>query len=459
MYWINAARSEEFLGRESNAFTGYLEAAKILFREEDYIELAAILPVVERLNPEDPGVLGLKAKVAFGEERYDESESDLKQVLDSATEDSSIYYLYGLLLAMRGERREADRYLEKAAELEPDYYLYWFRLGENRHLLGLEAEDAIMRALELSGEDIWVLNLAGLIHLEHDRNEAAFEVLRRAYEQSDADEDSDKEEYEDIAINYSEALFRTGRLDQAYKILEDWEGTSRVLNQLGNLRSRDGDFEAACDVYERAARQEPEDRDITLNWAAACIEADRILQAEELLARILESGPDSGAYNLMGNAARIKGEYLRADAAFDEALRTDPKNLDAALNLVDVRILRGRFQDAKETIETYLSGVTHPRLESLKETIREKTELEIVCDVCGRSWIVERNPAEQPPLRLLGELPDESPAGKCPECGKVLCIGCAKETLEDGRFHCPDCHTPLKLASDQLRLIVSRYLP
>jgi tetratricopeptide (TPR) repeat protein len=459
MYRINGARCHEFVGERENALNGYLEAAKMLFREEDYVELSGLLPHVERLAPGNPEVLALQGKIAFGEGRYGDADESLAKVIEAGSVDSSVYYLYGILLAQRGERPEANECLERATQLEPDYYLYWFRLGESRHISGEDAETAVLRALELAPDDMWVLNLAGLIHLENQRDEASLALLAGAYGQAEGSDDSDSTEFDDIIANYSEALFRTGDRDRAYELLRSRTETAPLLNQLGNLHSRDGDFESAAAAYERAVRIAPGDKTILMNCAAACIESDRVLRAEEILARILEDEHDSGAYNLMGNAALIKGEYARADAAYCEALKADPANKDAAINLACLQADRSEYEDARTTITKHLSGIDTPRLAAVRERVRHETELEIVCCRCERVWKVDKNIADQPPLRLRGELPDESPAGQCPQCGNVYCISCAKATLSEGRFQCADCGESLKLSSEHIKLIVARYVP
>ena len=459
MYRLNGARCHEFVGDREKALSGYLEAAKMLFREEDYVELSGLLPHVERLAPGNPDVMALKAKIAFGEERYDDSQECLARVIEAGSTDSSVYYLHGILLAQQGRRAEANECFEKATEIEPDYYLYWFRLGESRHLSGEDAEAAVQRALELAPNDMWILNLSGLIHLENHRDETSLALLADAFGQTEGSDDPESVEFDDIVANYSEALFRTGDRDRAYELLRSRSETAPLLNQLGNLLSRDGDYERAAFTYERAARLAPGDRTILLNCAAACIESDRVLRAEEILGRILEDEHDSGAYNLMGNAALIKGEYARADAAYNEALKADPSNKDAAINLACLQVDRSNYEDARTTIEKHLSETESPRLTAVKEKVRQETELEIVCCRCERMWKVDKNIADQPPLRLRGELPDESPAGQCPQCGKVFCISCAKATLAEGRFQCMDCGVSLKLSSEHLKMIVARYVP
>ena len=54
--------------------------------------------------------------------------------------------------------------------------------------------------------------------------------------------------------------------------------------------------------------------------------------------------------------------------------------------------------------------------------------------------------------------PDDSPAGACPSCGKIFCIACRKDQLQDSRFTCPDCGEGLKLSDNRLRYLVRLHL-
>ena len=457
VYRINAARSWENLEDERKALDAYLGAARLLFREEEYGELSGILPQIERLDSENREGLAIRGKLAFGEGRYEEAERDLEAVLEPGCTDSSVFYIYGILLTQRGEREMAAGFFEKATELEPDYYLYWFRRGENEHMLGLDSEDSIKQALELEPEDKWALNLAGLISLEKDETAGALERLKKAYSQVEMIEDTFKVEDEDVIINYSEALYRSGEVSTAIDLLTPVRDNPMLLNQLGNILSHETEFERAIEAYERAMRLAPGERNIHLNCAAACIEVDRVHRAEEILSSVLESGDDAVAYNLMGNAAQIKGEPQRSEAAYLQALALDRSYEDAAINLADLRVQLGKYAGAKEIIDAFLPDSTHQRLIKLKERVRDETEVDLLCSACERKWTVEKHIETQPRLKIRGELSDEAPAGICPECGKIFCVGCAKTSLREGRFFCGECDQPLKLSTDHLKLIVSRY--
>ena len=62
----------------------------------------------------------------------------------------------------------------------------------------------------------------------------------------------------------------------------------------------------------------------------------------------------------------------------------------------------------------------------------------------------------QPPLHVRGEPPAEAPAGRCPTCQKVYCVGCASAHLRDMRFFCPDDEEFLRLSDDSLRWLFAR---
>ncbi|MBN1685271.1 MAG: tetratricopeptide repeat protein [Spirochaetales bacterium] len=458
IYRINAARMWESMGETEKALDDYLKAARLLFREEGYAELSGILPQIERLDAGNLEALAIRGKLAFSEGQFEEAEKAFDTALAGKSDDSSLHYLYGMLLAQRGEREKAAGYFEKATELEPDYYLYWFRRAENEHLLNQSPQASLERALELAPDDKWVLNLAGLVELEHERNPRALGLLSRAYSQVKKDGEILDPDNEDIYINYAEALCRSGNASEAVSLLSPGRDRPAIINQIGNIFSRQGDYEEAVNAYERAIRLDPDNRDLRLNCAAACIEADRILRAEEILGSLLDSREDASAYNLMGNAAQIKGELKRAEAAYLRALTIDRGHEEAAVNLADLQVRLGKFEEANGTIHTYLSESSHPRLGALIDKVKKETEVEICCAACGRKWTSAKETEAGARLKIRGELPDEAPAGMCPACGNVYCVGCAKTSLNKGRFFCLDCEEPLRLLTDPLKVIVSRYV-
>ncbi len=76
----------------------------------------------------------------------------------------------------------------------------------------------------------------------------------------------------------------------------------------------------------------------------------------------------------------------------------------------------------------------------------------------GREWWAPKDLPPQPGLMVRGEPPADAPAGRCPVCKKVFCVGCASAHLRESRFYCPDCGEHLKLSDDSLRWLLARRL-
>lgn len=455
IYRINAARCLEQIGKGGEAFEEYLAAATLLFRDEDYDEVSAILSRLEAMDGGRSEVKALRAKVLFQDGELAAAGKLFMELVDQNSEDSSIYYMYGLILSSRNDRAEAEKYLRRATDLEPEFYLYWFRLAETLHLLGRDPAVAISRARELAPDDRWVLNLAGLLALEEKNPSQAETYLARAFHSAENDS---QESDSDIIINYSEAMYQNGKQEEALSVLDAAGDRVELLNHQGNLYARGGRFEDAVSSYEKALRMSPSELDILLNCAAACVEADMVHRADEILSRVLEAEPTARAYTLTGHVAQKKGEYRRAESAYREALSLGPDNYDMVLNLVDLQVIRGMYEEARSIFTDHIEPTAGPRAKRVWDTIRDATELKLTCGKCGQEWWAPKEAKAQDRLRIQGELPDESPAGKCPECGEVYCIACAKQTLRDGRFHCDCCDVPLRLTGDHLKIVVKRYV-
>jgi predicted RNA-binding Zn-ribbon protein involved in translation (DUF1610 family) len=98
----------------------------------------------------------------------------------------------------------------------------------------------------------------------------------------------------------------------------------------------------------------------------------------------------------------------------------------------------------------------HARVKPLLERIRAEHEERLSCATCGREWWVPRELPPQPSIRIRGEPPADAPAGRCPQCGKIYCVGCASAHLRDMRFVCPDCGELLKLNEDSLKWLLAK---
>jgi len=451
----NAARALEQAGRREEAVQMYLRAARRLFAEEAFDELSLVVPRVRTLAPEDPEVRALEAKMMYREGKTEEAFTILRRLEDDGSADSAVHYLLGIILTGRGARAEALPRLARAAALEPEFPLYQFRLAETEHLLGIDPREPLERARSLAPLDPWVNNLEGQLRMEAGDHAGAVAFLSAARNAAPTEEI--------ICLNLSEALARSGRGAEALEVIDGYargaEENARTANQRGNILALMGDKQSAVREYEKAIRMDPQNPAYKENCAAACIELDMVHRAEELLAQVEPDHPSASVYNLLGQVAALKGERARAELAYSAGLEREPGNPDISVNLALLQRERGRHDAARDLLLSVLSAHPgHARARSLLERIRAERELRIQCATCGREWWVPRDLPPQPALRVRGEPPPEAPAGRCPACRKVYCVGCASAHLREMRFYCSDDGEYLKLSEDSLKWLLARAL-
>jgi tetratricopeptide (TPR) repeat protein len=451
----NAARALEHAGRGKEAAELYARAARRLFAEEAFDELSLVIPRLRALAPGDPETLALEAKMQYREGKTAEALVILRRLEDEGSTDSAVHYLIGLTLSEKGARAEALSRFTRAAELEPEYPLYHFRVAETLHMLGRDPRESLARARSLAPADPWANNLEGQLRMEAGDPLGAIGFLRAALEAAPNEEV--------IGVNLSEALSQAGQGAEALEALSAVEAaageTARIANQRGNVLARSKDYPGAVREYEKAIRLDADNAVYKENCAAACIELDMVHRAEELLAQIEPDHPTASVYNLLGQVSVLKGERSRAELAFSAALERDRGNPDIAVNLALLYRDLGRHEAARDLLLSVLaSHPSHARAGPLLDRLRAEREIRLECATCGREWWVPRNIPPQPSLRIRGEPPADAPAGRCPACSKVYCVGCASAHLREMRFFCPDDDEYLKLSEDSLKWLLARAL-
>jgi len=462
LYLGNLARVLERLGCNGEALQAYLQAARLLFRAGTYDELSFVLSrgralaaQVGSAAPEAQELAAYEGKMLFHEEKRDEAESLFASLIDAGYPDPAVHYLHALILIGRGARGEAEAHLSRAAELDPSFPLYWFRLAENRHLLGHDPREALERAFALDPEDHWINNLKGQLLMGEGRPGEALPYFRKALAKAPAEVD--------LVRNAGAALLALDRPAEAVEAASaglQASGEQAALYTLrGNARAVLRDFPAALADYERALALDSDNPDYLANGAACCLELDMVLRAEELLDRLMEVAPSSAAYNLIGNLAVVQQDHLRAELAYQEAMAQDPGNPEVALNLASLYLAQGGYAKARATLAPVLERFPElPRARELERRLREGFEQELACAGCDRRWWVPREVPPQSSFKVHGEPPGEAPAGRCARCGRLYCIACASPHVREGQLYCPGCGERLRLADDALKYLFLRYL-
>jgi predicted Zn-dependent protease len=408
---------------------------------------------MKELEDGDPWMRSIEGKVRFHEGNLPEAERIFLELIDEKEAESDLFFLEGVILMQKGEPGEAAGYFRRAADMEPDFPLYRFRLAESLHLAGYPAEGELQRALELNPEDGWLHNLAGVIEMERGAYGRAREYLEKAY--------ALLPEEREVQINYSGALLHTEGMAGAQEVLT-LDGDPYVLNHRGNLYADSGDVERAVEWYRQALEHIPEEPVFLENIASALLQLEHYAEAEEYLVRMLDTGDrvPVRAYEMIAEIAQQKGEFERAAATLEEALKIEPDNSRVLLNLARLLTRRGHWERAKQHLERLReeeSGESGEEVRALLQQVREATEERYECSSCGREWWVPKDAELPERVRLYGEPPGESPAGMCPSCGRVFCIECAMNHMDGQRFVCPHCGDRLKLSDGGLKYLALLY--
>jgi len=448
LYAVNAARAAVMAGNTDDGLRLYEEAGAQYFRDEAYGECADIIAAAEKIGTLSPVLLGLKGKLLFHEGKLEEAAKIFRRCEKLSQPDSSITFLLGLCLCTRGDRTKGISCLRKAAEMDGDVAVYWYKLAENLYLAGKNPDEALERAVELSPHDCWVHNLLGLRERDSGRG-TGFDSFRRAFELCP--------EEPDILVNYSQALFDIGRTEEAFATLERGKDVPAVRNQKGNLLYAAGRYEEALAEYETALRGEPGNRTYLENAADAALRCGLFSRAEALYARLLEETGDPSWCFQLGSLALKKGEYQRAEAAFREALARDAENPRYRIALARLLLTRGGYEEARGLLDIPADSPYAGDGRDLLDRIERETEDRVTCALCGRIWRVPKSIGSQEPVVLHGEPSGESPAGQCPECGRIFCVSCSLPFVQVNRFFCDTCNRPLKLSDPKLRYLARAY--
>ena len=456
LHKINLAKALDTAGRKAEALDLYLDAGHMFFQQEAFEDVADLLPRIKRIDPRNSRFGALEGKLFFYEGRKEDARRIFQYLIDIGFhEDSSVFFLLGLIVAERGDRQRAAELFRKALDVEPDVPVYRLRLAETLFLSGEYAGREIAEAHRLDPDNAWVNNLYGQFCMRRAELDRAASYFEKAFEALP--------QQPEMALNFSECLFRQGNLERAMGVLDEAIGqvpdAAALHNQSGNIFAAEKKLTEARVAYERALELDPHNPACLKNCASVCIELDMILRAEKLLARLIDLDQTPECYNLIAHLALVKKEFERAEAALQEGLKQDPANSDLNVNLSRLYFERKRTEDAKRVLEDVLERCPEDKKAAdMLERIHRDVDVQVRCAACGRVWWVPGVLPPQAALEVHGQPPMACPAGRCSRCDKVYCIACARKQLEGSRLVCTECREPLRVSDDALKYLVARYV-
>ncbi len=462
----NLASAEEELGNADAAVEAYIRAGNAFLKAESYEALNLVLQKGRGLKADEPRFLALEGKLAFALEHYDEADKLLR---GADKDDAAVPFLRGLIRQKKGHWSAALPFFDRAVAMNNEYAPFLFRAAETRFLLSGSASkrchEELEAALLLSPDDPWALNLAAQIAIAEGDLSVASRRAAAAYRLAPNEMA--------VKANLAELKFLEGKADEALKLL-GWAETHKINaqktgqggglleNEAGNILVRLGRFEEAELAYATALKADPSRPDYLNNRASVLLELGRYGEADVCLAKAFELEPTPRTTELIAYVALKKGEFARAEAAYQHGLTKAPDELALLKGLSWLYLLMSRWDNALEIIErserlVQNNNAKDDEIAELRHKLEEATTRIVRCAECGRQWRVEKDPAPIGRLRLIGELPDELPAGTCPSCGNSFCVACGRKAVKNERLHCPKCGGPLKLSDEGIKKLLAQW--
>ncbi len=253
-----------------------------------------------------------------------------RDLLDEAPHSSVACQLHGLCLKTAGELVQAEQWLRRSIDLEPDRAEFHANLGNLfRHMSRFdEACLAYQSALRISPEFRSAARSLALTFQDLGRN------------------------------SESESLCRT--------LIADGPADSQAWILLGMALAAQDRKELAEDAYREAIRLDPANRVAHHNLGALLSGAGRPEAALPLLNRAAVLGADG--FELAYNRARALlelNEVAAAEVEFERAINFDPMNIDAQLNLARVRHALGDPKFARALASAAERERGNPKLQLL----------------------------------------------------------------------------------------------
>lgn len=249
------------------------------------------------------------------ENKLDEAQIILKNILDANPSQSLALHLSGIIAYQLGKHLEAIQLIEQAIKNNPNNALFYSNLGEMHrqlHNIALSIQHGQQAVLLDPHSAIALANL-GLAFFDAKQYDRA-------------------EEFHQSALSIHPKL-------------------TTSLNNLGSIYQSQGKFEQAIEFYKKAIIASPRFAEPYNNLGALLLQRQDFTKAFEYLKQAITLMPTFAiAYCNLGLALIGLLQYNKAEEHFEKALRLKPNYAEAYYGLAKVYLQREQFIDAEKFI-------------------------------------------------------------------------------------------------------------
>lgn len=309
-----------------------------------------------KLNPRDPVLNACAAIAALEQKHPEEARRRLELVGDARSVlPPELALRLGVLLGEQGLYRESSAAFGDLLARGYDSPSLRYNLGLAEYLGGDYA--AAIRTLEevrSRNPSADSLNVLAHAYAKSRRTQQAIDTLREAAGLDPTGENN----YLDLA----NLCMDSGAYSLASEViqagLEHVPGSAKLRFELGLIRALSGDFPAAQAEFERAAELEPRSDLPAAAMELAAIQQSRLPEAIRDLREKVRRNNGSGVLWYLLGAALIRGgaqegdrEHAEAVAAFQQAMRCNPRLLYPYIELAKIYQRADRVQDSLPLLE------------------------------------------------------------------------------------------------------------
>jgi tetratricopeptide (TPR) repeat protein len=325
----------------------------------------------------DPRHTGARSRLAElivergSAELLPEAERTAKDILSRSPDNVDALNTLALLELRLGRRGDAESYLDRALEKDPESLRSSVLLSKLKMSTGdLPAAEKILREAALrspNSPDAWVA--LGNFYAVNDRISDAVEALGSALRV--------KPQYALALISMAEVQYRAGQKERA-------EETFRQISALPDPRYEPlygsylfavGKRDAALGEFERLARKHPKDRAGRTRLIETYLALGRVGDAEQVITRALKENPkDSDALLSRAYLWMLRRNYNEAQSDVNRVLQFQPRSAEAHFLLSKIQQARGYRQSERQELTDALQ--INPDLLAVRLALAENLALQ-----------------------------------------------------------------------------------
>ena len=280
--------------------------------------LMAVAKGQERQNKDE---LFQSAVSLYEAGKYAEAVGPLEKLVKEAPETFEVQELLGLVYAAQAEDAKANKHLAKAVRLEPGSAEARSNLAASYARLGkMElAQEQFLRAAELDPKNYETNHNLGEIYVRQGMVAKAVPYLEKAQRIKSSSYDNGY----DLALAY----MVTGRLTEARTAAEELlkvKETAELHNLLAHIEEKAGNYIAAANEFQAAARREPTESNL-FDWGGELLLHRTLDPAVQVFEQAVQRYPNSPRLMVgLGMAYYARGNYDDAVKAFLKGADLDP---------------------------------------------------------------------------------------------------------------------------------------